>query len=868
MKPLVLALAFLTAGSIVGQNAPATPAAGEEQPPARNEVIRKLSRRERRERISKLEVRHQDFVADVEPIIIPAELDTFLMLETDAQRDSFVDDFWRRRDIAHSVRSFKDSYYERLGVAKEQFRRIGSDRARMFLLYGPPSQVSRSECASLLQPIEVWRYPVLPALGQDVRVLFYRPRSGTDYILWNPVGGATAMADLLSQGMGADDPRRNTPQSQSPYAYISRIQLECRDGDQIMRAITQMIQMRIDLMRLFEPPKLDDEGVRKILRSLVIANPEAKKLNAEWRVAYPAKEGSRTDVQMTVLVPRAELTPAESGGVEVYTLDVTGEILRDGKLWEKYRYRFDYPGDVESEKLPVVIDRFLRPNEYVSRVKVVDATTGAEVVLEHPIVVPEIFTPAAVVAEEPHTTEPVPASVGVVAAKKDGQPEEPRLRLVPPAEEIVSGLTTVQTVASGDRIKAVEFWLDGRKIALRRAQPFSLDIDFGVVPQMRRIRAVALDAAGTPLTGDEIIVNGGTDPFRVRIVSPRVAPRLHGAARVEVDVKVPEGDELGALELYWNETRVATLFDPPFVQTVNIPSTEGVGYLRAVARLKDDSVPPIEDVVLINTPAYMETMDVHLVELPTTALVNNRPRGDLPEGAFKVFDEGKQVKLSKFEYVKNLPLSLGIAFDTSGSMSPKLDEAQKAGAQFVDKVMKRGDKAFLVAFSEEPRIVQPWSSRIADMHAGLARMRAEETTALYDAIVYSLYNFHRVRGQKALVVISDGKDTASKFSFDEALEYARRAGVPIYAIGIAIRGNEIDVRYKLARFCAETGGTVYHIDEARELQKVYDEIQTELRSQYILGFYPSPDVKPGGKWREVEVQVEGGKARTVRGYFP
>jgi Ca-activated chloride channel family protein len=240
----------------------------------------------------------------------------------------------------------------------------------------------------------------------------------------------------------------------------------------------------------------------------------------------------------------------------------------------------------------------------------------------------------------------------------------------------------------------------------------------------------------------------------------------------------------------------------------------------------------------------------------------------LTEKAFKVLDEGKPVSLAKFEFVKNLPLSIGMAIDTSGSMQTRMDEAQKAGAQFFEQVMKRGDRAFLVAFDTEPQLVQRWSTKISDLHAGLAKLRAEESTALYDAIVYALYNFQGVRGQKALVIISDGKDTASKFEFEQVLEYARRAAVPIYGIGIGIRGNEVDVRFKLQKLATETGGSTFYIEQARELERVYNDIQEELRSQYILGFYPAPDVKTGGKWRELTVQVTEGKAKTIKGYFP
>jgi Ca-activated chloride channel family protein len=209
-----------------------------------------------------------------------------------------------------------------------------------------------------------------------------------------------------------------------------------------------------------------------------------------------------------------------------------------------------------------------------------------------------------------------------------------------------------------------------------------------------------------------------------------------------------------------------------------------------------------------------------------------------------------------------------MAIDTSGSMQPRIGEAAKAGAQFFSNTLRKGDRAFLVSFDTQPQLIQRWSPNVADVTAGLAKLRADESTALYDAIVYSLYNFLGVKGQKALVLITDGKDTSSKFSFDQALEYARRAAVPIYGIGIGISGAEIDTRYKLGRFCSETGGNVYYIERAEDLRKIYTDIQNELRSQYILGFYPADGIKPGSKWREVSVQVGEGKAKTIRGYYP
>ncbi len=871
-KALAVALTFAFTATILGQDS--TPP--KETP--RTDAIRKLTKRERKEALSRLDERHRDFTADVAPIILPAELDLFLSLESASDRDSFVDEFWRRRD--HHSRShgrFKDVYYARLSLARKMFKQVGSDRAKMFLLHGPPDDVLRSTCARV-QPLEIWKYNQLGNLGTNVRLLFYKPRNAADFRLWNPIGGTGALSELFTgdaisppEDAMVRRPNESREVVSAPFSNITRIQLECADGNEIMMTVTQMIQARVDLLELFAPPDLEAEDVRKIMSSVVIANPNATKLTTEFSVRYPAKDGSRTGVQMMLLVPRAELSPAAVGESEVYTIDVSGEVLKDGQLWEKYRYRFDFPGDVQAEKLPIVIDRLLRPNEYVSRIKVTDANTGAEAVLEQTLDVPEIFEaePIAELLAEEATSSRLPAAeVAAAPQPEPAETKEPRLRIVPPREDPITGVQTIQTQVTGHGIKAVEFWLDGKKLAVRRTQPYALDFDFGEVPQMRRIRAIALDVRDKPLTGDELTLNDGTDPFRIRIASPRFAPRLEGLTRVELDVSVPTGDKLEAVELYWNETRMATLFDEPFVQTVDIPKSEGPGYLRAVARLQDQAAPPVEDVVMVNTPAYMEELNVHLIELPTTVLIDGKPSDKLTDKSFKILDEGKPVTIAKFDYVRDLPLSIGMAIDSSGSMQLRMLEAQKAGAQFFEKVMRKGDKAFVVAFDATPRMMQKWSAKTSDVHAALARVRAEDRTALYDAIVYALYNFHGVRGQKALIVISDGKDTASNFTFDQTLEYARRTNVPIYAIGIGIRPSDVDVRSKLDRIARETGASTYYIQQARDLQKVYDDIQTELRSQYILGFYPSPDIKAGGKWRELTVESAEGKVKTVKGYFP
>src|SRR5205814_10015250 len=112
------------------------------------------------------------------------------------------------------------------------------------------------------------------------------------------------------------------------------------------------------------------------------------------------------------------------------------------------------------------------------------------------------------------------------------------------------------------------------------------------------------------------------------------------------------------------------------------------------------------------------------------------PLNDLPQAAFKVLDEGKPVKVAKFEHVTNLPLSIGMAIDTSASMQPRIGEAQKAGSQFFSNTRRKGDRAFLVSFDSQPQLIQRWSSNATYATTGLARHRADESTPCYDSVVY------------------------------------------------------------------------------------------------------------------------------------
>jgi Ca-activated chloride channel family protein len=248
---------------------------------------------------------------------------------------------------------------------------------------------------------------------------------------------------------------------------------------------------------------------------------------------------------------------------------------------------------------------------------------------------------------------------------------------------------------------------------------------------------------------------------------------------------------------------------------------------------------------------------------------SGRPVQGLQVSNFKVYEDGVLQKVESFDYVKNLPLNLGVLVDTSASMLESLPEAQKAALAFLEFSIGPKDRAFAVSFDSEPYLLTRLTNRKDRLLRSLAGLRAEGSTALYDAIVYGLYQFTGVKGKKALVILSDGKDTASKFDFDTTLEYVRKAGLAIYGIGLKISGTDLEVKYKLNKLAQVTGGQTFYVDSAKNLESVYRQINEDLRSQYLLTYY-STNTDGKDRWRKVEIKVEPSslQARTLSGYYP
>jgi VWFA-related protein len=290
--------------------------------------------------------------------------------------------------------------------------------------------------------------------------------------------------------------------------------------------------------------------------------------------------------------------------------------------------------------------------------------------------------------------------------------------------------------------------------------------------------------------------------------------------------------------------------------------------VRAVAYLADGH--SAEDLVFVNAPENLDQIDVRLVELFTSALDRRgRPVDDLGREEFVVREEGAVQDLQRFERVRELPIWAGLLLDRSSSMAEEIREVAAGALAFFEQVLGPKDRAAVLTFNHQPELVVRFTSDPEVLAGGVAGITAEGGTALYDSLVEALYYFSGVNGKRALLVITDGEDQGSRYSFDEALDYARRTGVAVYTIGLGLPADGARFRMQLQRLAAETGGRSFLISRASELERVYESIEEELRSQYLLAYQSTYSGRDGG-FREVEVEVKrpGVSASTIRGYFP
>ncbi len=252
--------------------------------------------------------------------------------------------------------------------------------------------------------------------------------------------------------------------------------------------------------------------------------------------------------------------------------------------------------------------------------------------------------------------------------------------------------------------------------------------------------------------------------------------------------------------------------------------------------------------------------------------------GDLPKDAFRVYEDGVPQTILGFRH-EDLPVSLGILIDSSGSMYDKRQAVDAASLDLV-RLSNRQDEAFLVDFSSEAYIDQDFTGDIGKLQQGLSYIKSSGGTALYDAVIASADYLAKnaKRPKQVLLIVTDGDDNASSATLEQAIRRVQELDGPaIYCIGLLFgedtsRSESRHSRQVLTELAQQTGGQAYFPHSLREVDGIAQEVAQDIRQQYTIEYRSTRPPSQGG-YRQVHVEAKGkgfGKlqVRTRAGYYP
>ena len=291
-----------------------------------------------------------------------------------------------------------------------------------------------------------------------------------------------------------------------------------------------------------------------------------------------------------------------------------------------------------------------------------------------------------------------------------------------------------------------------------------------------------------------------------------------------------------------------------------LPAAADDENISITPRAKPNTTEPPKTSELERGPASLR-IDTTLVQINVTVTDPlNRFVTGLEKEHFKLFEDKVEQSILQFSS-EDAPLSIGLVFDTSGSMGPKLQKSRQAAAQFF-KTANPEDEFFLIEFNDRPELVVPFTADTEEIQNRLTFAQSKGRTALLDGVYMAMNQMKKARNpRKAILIISDGGDNNSRYTESEIKNTVREADVQIYGIGIfepmGARGRtpeELSGPGLLSEVAELTGGRSYNVENLNELADIAAKIGIELRNQYVL-YYTSKNQARDGKYRHVNVKL-------------
>ena len=272
-------------------------------------------------------------------------------------------------------------------------------------------------------------------------------------------------------------------------------------------------------------------------------------------------------------------------------------------------------------------------------------------------------------------------------------------------------------------------------------------------------------------------------------------------------------------------------------------------------------------------PIRVQTDLVSILASVTDA--KGEPVIGLDQSAFQISEEGIAQNIVRFEPQTNRPLDLALMVDASGSTAIELKIERDAAVHFVEEVVRPGDRLAIFSFAADVVQLSNFSDDLKQLDSAIHRVDTSPDlgTSLYDAVVLGSQSVRRqgAERRRALVIITDAGETTSVSKFDDARRAAIAAGVLLYTV--VVRPMKSDAgwntagEHAISTITDSTGGAMYYPTDLSELGAIFDRINQELRTQYLLGYYPNPTPPPGSD-RHVVVKVNtGDNVRYRKEYF-
>jgi VWFA-related protein len=398
--------------------------------------------------------------------------------------------------------------------------------------------------------------------------------------------------------------------------------------------------------------------------------------------------------------------------------------------------------------------------------------------------------------------------------------------------------------------------VDGQKIATNLLEPHRVTVDFGPAPVQHKIAITATSPKGKRSQWTETI-NQGNLPLTVKV-------KQLDARTFEAETTSPNDDPIAIVQVWDNGHAVASVTDAPY--RFEVPdSVIAAGFVQVTAKTKSG-----EEAADFWSPGgsiVAEEMQVRTIPIFVSVVDRNgNTLDDVDRSQFRIIDNESEGKIIEFGKAFDQPISIALLLDSSASMTYSMTHASKAAAEFVDKALKDGDRCSVTAIQDVPRRKLTLTADRMEIAKAVRGITPQGRTALFDALISAVRELKDEKNRRAIVVLTDGSDTGSNYSYDDAHKAASAAGIPIYFIAYEGAAEPRDLE-QLRFLAAETGGFLATATQQNLIAK-YEAIEKDLRAQFAIKYQVS-DFGKSNQYRRVRVVLESKKltARTIKGYF-